>query len=157
MPLSSALLARPEHDHIVLPAGVTIGQAFEALLNAGGDLGYHFVMATPGGKYQAAVAGSVAAYVFKDVKVAGPDWLNLLAYGSNVDLMQLFKGAAWRVGDSRFAGRLADLPLPIIPAVDKGAMSDDQVMAWLDEQGHLLAAVLSDGQIVGLVRAHHLL
>jgi hypothetical protein len=156
MPLSNTLLARPEHDHIVLPAGVTIAQAFEALLNAGGDLGYHFVMAT-GGQYRAAVAAPVAAHTFKNVKVAPADWLNLMAYGSDMDLMQLFKGAAWRSGDSRFAGRLADLPLPVIPAVDQKAMSDDQVMAWLHEQGHTLTVVLSDGQIVGLVRAQHLL
>jgi hypothetical protein len=157
MPLSNVLLARPEHDHIVLPAGVTISQAFRALLDAEGDLGYHFVIATPDGKYRAAVAASVAAQLFKNTKVAPADWLNLLAYSSDIDLMQLFKTSVWETGDTRFDGRLADLAIPSVPAVDRQAMSDDQVMEWLHQHGHLLAVVLADNQVIGLVRAHHLL
>lgn len=157
MPLSNALLSRPEHDHVVLPAGITVSQAFGALLDAGGDLGYHFIIATPDGKYRAAVAASVAAHVFKNAKIAPPDWLNLLAYSSDIDLMQIFKTVNWKADNPSFTGRLADLPMPAIPAVDQKAMSDDQVMEWLRQEGHLLAVVLSDAQVIGLVRAHHLL
>lgn len=157
MPLSEALLTRPEHDHIVLPAEATLAKAFDALMQTGGDLGYHFVVAVPGGTYRVGVAGAVAAHVLKNVQISSQGWLDLLAYSSDMDLLQMFKSAAWQQADPRFGRRLTDLPLPTVPAIDRAAMDDDRVMKWLGEQGHMLAVVLSGGKVVGIVRAHHLL